>query len=281
MLNNMFLSIGLASLLLASTNAFAADKVTSAVWVNYTQAEENSSAYSLDLDIGIDLDNSLLLGISQSENDLRGETIETNSYLLGYNSFSQAPWATNIFYEYWGKRRELVIESVGFELNYLTADWNAGMEFEYREIDFYSRELMIGQRHYKVDSLGAGFRMGLSSGQLSWSLNGKWYDYSENIQRLNTDRGIFILGLKNLSHVSSLNKWAAVTQLYYRFNSSGLGLSYSHAVAELDGAASDTVALLLDVKVTDVFSIATELGRTFGEQGVTTSYGSLGLGFRF
>lgn len=268
------------TLLMVSTNSFAAEEISSDVWASYTRAEDNSSISSLDLNIGMGLDDSLLFGVSQSQSELLGETIETNSYLLGYNSFRLAPWSTNIFYEYWGKRRELVIESLGVELNYFGSAWNAGMAFEYREIDFYTREFMIGQRRFTAGSLGLGFGLGLSRGQLEWSLDAKWYDYSKIIQRLNTDRGVFILGLKNVNRISSLNEWTAATKLYYRFDDMGLGLSYSYAVAELDGASSATLAVLFDMDVTNAVSAEAEVGQ-FEGQGITTGYVILGLGFHF
>lgn len=289
MLNLELLVVGIASLILVSADVHAVEKVdsdiasgnTSEFWVNYVQDENDAQNYSLGLNIGLGLDDSLLVSAGQSESELLGEAIETNSFLLGYSHFGTAPWTTNAFYEYWGKRRELVIESVGIGVNYFATDWNAGIEFEYRDIDFFTRELMAGQRRYTVNSMGIGFNTGLSSGQLTWSLNGMWYDYSENIQRLNTARGIFILGLKNFYHVSSLNEWTTATGLYYRFNSSRLGLNYSYGVAKLDGAASSTVSLLFDVELTDEVAVETELGRSFAEQDVTTDYVLVGFGFHF
>ena len=281
LLNLAIFSMVFATLWVATTTSFAAEEMSSDVWASYTRAEDNSLAYLLDLNIGIGLDDALLLGMSRSESDLLGETIETNSYLLGYNSFRLAPWATNVFYEYWGKRRELVIESLGVELNYFGAAWNADVAFEYREIDFYTRELMIGQRRFNANSVGLGLGLGLSRGQLDWSLNAKWYDYSKDIQRLNTARGVFILGLKNVNRISSLNEWTAVTKLYYRFDDIGLGLSYSYAVAELDGASSAMFAALFDMDITRVVSAEAEMGQIYEGQGITTDYVLFGLGFHF
>jgi hypothetical protein len=258
-----------------------ADTQASTLWLNYAEDEDAAQDYTLHLNAGINLDDSILLTLGQSESELLGEKIETNQLQLGYSTFRLFPWANTIFYEYWGKRKELVIESLGYDINYFALDWNAGVALEYRQIDFYTREFVSGQRRYEVDSVGVGVHTGVIQGDWHVSLDANWYDYSEDIQRLNTLRGVFILGLKNFDHASSLNSWAISTRLSYKFSRSRLGLGYAYAVAELDRLGTDSLAVFYDVELSTTLSVGFELGRRYEQQDLETDYFSLGLGFHF
>lgn len=282
---------GCLSLLPVSMPLFAEENlktdVTSELWFNFSQDEEGAIDYSMNLTLGVTPDDAVLLSIGQAKSEFRDELsgvateIETDQYSLGFSTIRPAPWAIGVFYEYWGKRDELVVESLGLDVNYLASTWNAGLELEYREIDVFTRELMGSRHRIVVDSPGLGLYTGINHGNWSWSLHGKWYDYSKDVQSLNSLRGLFILGLKNFDHVSSLNRWTAATRLNYQFDSSVIGLSYSYAVSELDLTASKTLAIFSELEVTELVSISVELGRTDQEQGISTNYISTGLGFRF
>jgi len=201
--------------------------------------------------------------------------------MLGLRSFRTAPVAVDVFYDYWGKHGELEIDTLGLDLMYYADNWSIGVPLEYQNIEFFSREFPMFQRRFTVDGYGLGLDYQIDGKHLSWSLNGMWYDYSKNLQNLNTARALFLLGAKNLSHATIINDWRISSSLRYRWVDTSVALLVAHSVSAIDQAESDNVVINLTNKVTSSFSLSVDIGRAFERSEQTTDYVSVGVGFGF
>lgn len=256
------------------------DKLSS-LWLSYTEDENNESSVLAELSIALDPDNILILRAGQNDTSFLSETITTNEYYLGLSSFEKAPWSFDVGYEYWGKSGQMEINSMQLTPNWHSNDWVLGVNLEYKQIDLYTRQLATGQFKYETTAAGYGPMLQLYIDNWSLGLYGMWYSYEDDLTRLNSLYALVLLGVRNWTHTSVLSEWYAGGEIQYTLATWRLALSYSHSVAAVDAAESDTLALLAGIDMDKETHLELEVGRTEQGQGLSTEYAGVSLGFDF
>lgn len=254
----------------------------SSVWFTYSEDEDDVRDVLVDLNIGLDPDNTLTFRAGETTSPFFSQEIRTRQYYLGLNTFEFAPWSLDIGYEYWGKSKELVYKTLQFGAHWNSDDWSLGLNLEYRELDFYTRVLQSGQYKYEMESVGYGPSVQIYQDRFSLGMYAMWYDYSDDpATKLNNLFALFVLGAKTWSQVSALNDWYAGGQIQYDFAVWRLGMNYSHSVAALDQAESDSIAVFVGIDLTKDVHAELEFGRVYTGQDVTTNFVTVGLGIDF
>ncbi len=267
--------------LILFNTGYAATESDSEIWLYYSQDEFQEKTYLTSMSLAINDDEMIFINIGHSESEFFGETISTNQVSLGLSSFRLMPFAVDGFYEYWGKQGELEIDTVGLGIMYYADDWSFGIPVEYQNIEFFSRESSRFQHRFTVKGYGLGLNFQLTGEHLSWSFSAMRYGYSEDLQKLSTSRALFLLGAKNLNHVTIINDWLVSSSLRYRWTDTSLSLLAVHSVSAIDQAESNNAAVNLSIDVTPDISLLAEIGRTFERFDLATDYASVGIGFRF
>lgn len=293
MVNRRHYTLGMLWLcgLLVPAWALAEEKLSD-ISFYYTQDDNQARDRAILLNLGVSQDDTLSFTFGDSSSDYTFTTrtgntfsgeLTTDQYSLGYSTLRIVPWILSASYEYWGKSNELEISSYRFSADYFFEKWVAGVNFQYRQIDVYSRNLMTSGS-VTADSLGLGLNIERDWEAWRWSVFADGYDYDDTINNLTTLDLIRLVGLRNYSHTSALVDWSAGSRLSYQIDQSRLSAQYTHSVATIGDTDVDTFAMIMDTTIQDTYLLNLEVGQSQslrGSEEVKTSYFSIGAGIKF
>lgn len=291
----MLKRVVLLGCLLVGTVAHAAEDYPHNFWLGYSQDENQTKSLDALLSLGLGLDDQLFIGAGQTDfivKDLTAlvpaeETATVYNFSVLYSTLRLAPWSVDIGYDFWGKHQELEIHTLNLGTAWYNEMWMLGVNLEQRKITIYTQDLILlgGQREADIDSTGLGPNLGLLADNWVWNLTGMYYDYSKDVSKLEKlktlIRAYYVLGPRTFAHTTALAEWYINTEFKYRFTDVTLGAKYSHTVLATDFSKTDSVSMLMDVKLSKRVNMDLEAGQVYTPDDTTVAFGSIGLSIDF
>ena len=282
---------------LYSNGLLAADELDSSIWLSYGTDDADSSQQSIFMSLAMSENTTLISQLGRNRSSYQftlnpenptpiviSGDIETSQFYLGLSDFSLDPVSIDVGLEYSGSARELEFRIFKFGLKWFGDNVQLGLNYEYREIDLYTRTLpppVDGQRRIEISSNGIGPVIGISGKHWSWTTSGMWYDYDKDPQNLFSYRNLIAFGGKRQNQAASAYDYYANSSLRYSGTGWSTALNYSQSVAAIDQAKTNTASLSVELDFAKRYTIELEAGRAFEEQDIESDFYSISFGVKF
>ena len=242
-----------------------------------------TTTFTLDYEVWDEWRLNLLTSRSKESIGLIDYTSDT--VLLGAVSDPLAPFSFGLSFEHFDNEEQFIIDTVALMMSVNRDQWTFSLSPSSREIEIHGITLLGNEFEVEVksQSLAVAFDYYFESGfQAGLSL--AWFDYSEDVSRLNAESHPVIASYISpvaLSQVQGLEKRNSYLDLGYAFNKWSIGLTFGSS----ESAVDESITKLSMVHASILLPSNWDLSLAAGQQRLedvedsNVGFGSVGVGY--
>ena len=256
---------------------------------------EGDSRY-LDIDLGLQSNNHIVLGYGNSTSQTDTETLESDAYYIGMLTDPYADTATGITYTALKEENSFDLDSIRLDLIANTDDWGFLLSPELRNIDIFatSTTSTSGQGPGNVvtsvsDATISTLSPALGAVASYYGIDHIYiragitvFSYEKDVTAL-SNRTAFSMrntSVSTLDQAYGLEDYRALFAAGYNYGAGNIGLRYTRSVSIIDEATTRTNSFYISYKFNDTWRTELTTGRV--DDGISESkFVSAALGYHW
>ena len=247
--------------------------------IRYEQAgyDNNGDSYYLDIELGLESKNHLILGYGKNTSQIGSETLGSDSFYIGFLTDPYADFSTGVTYTSLSEENNFDLDSIRLDLVVNTDDWEFSLSPELRNIDFYtttnttistlSPALGVMASYYGIEHVF------ISLGRTVYS-----YDKDVSTSSSHTTSGMGNYSVSTLDQAYGLDAYRNRFTAGYNYGAGNIGIRRTRVVAEVDSAVTTINSIFISYTFSDAWRTELSAG-TVDDDFDETQFVSAALGY--
>lgn len=247
--------------------------------IRYEQAgyDNNGDSYYLDIELGLESKNHLILGYGKNTSQIGSETLGSDSFYIGFLTDPYADFSTGVTYTSLSEENNFDLDSIRLDLVVNTDDWEFSLSPELRNIDFYtttnttistlSPALGVMASYYGIEHVF------ISLGRTVYS-----YDKDVSTSSSHTTSGMGNYSVSTLDQAYGLDAYRNRFTAGYNYGAGNIGIRHTRVVAEVDSAVTTINSIFISYTFSDAWRTELSAG-TVDDDFDETRFVSAALGY--
>lgn len=247
--------------------------------IRYEQAsyDDNGDSYYLDIDLGLESKNHLILGYGKNTSQIGSETLGSDSFYIGFLTDPYADFSTGVTYTSLSEDNSFDLDSIRLDLVVNTDDWEFSLSPELRNIDFYtttsttvstlSPALGVTASYYGIEHIF------ISLGHTVYS-----YDKDVSTSSGGMSSGMGNFSVSTLDQAYGLDAYRNRFTTGYNYGAGNIGIRHTRIVAEVDSVVTTINSVFVSYKFNEAWRTELSTG-TVEDDFDDTRFVSAALGY--